>query len=69
MAQAAVRTDLREPLDRLLALAAKVALDLDLGVDVVTELRDLVVGEVADLRVRREADLVRDLLAVGCPMP
>ena len=61
MAQAAVRTDLREPLDRLLALAAKVALDLYLGVDVVTKLRDLVVGEVADLGVRGEAERGCDL--------
>ena len=61
MAQAAVRADLGEALDRLLALAAKVALDLELGVDVVAELRDLVVGEVADLRVGREAERGCDL--------
>src|ERR1700730_9746312 len=56
VAKAAVRADLGEALNRLLALAAKVALDLELGVDVVAELRDLVVCEVADLRVRREAE-------------
>src|SRR5439155_14788122 len=61
MAKAAIRADLGEPLDRLLALAAKVALDLELGVDVVAELRDLVVGEVADLRVEREAERGSDL--------
>src|SRR4029077_9549063 len=61
MAEAAVRADLGETLDRLLALAAEGALDLELGVDVVTELRDLVVGEVADLRVRREAERASDL--------
>src|SRR2546423_8738731 len=59
--QAAVRADLGEPLDRLLALAPQVALDLELSVDVVAELRDLVVGEVADLRVGREPERARDL--------
>src|SRR4030088_2343686 len=43
VAKAAVRADFGEALDRLLALAAKVALDLELRVDVVTELRNLVV--------------------------
>ena len=52
VADAAVRADLAEPLDRLRALAAQVALDLELRVDVVAELRDLLVGEVPDLRVR-----------------
>ena len=55
MADAAVRADLREPLDGLLPVAAQVALDLELGVDVVAELRDLFVGEVLDLRVGVEA--------------
>src|SRR4051794_5581268 len=61
MADAAVRADLGEPLDRLRALAAQIALDLDVGVDVGAELRDLVVGEVADLRVGRQAELGCDL--------
>jgi hypothetical protein len=56
VADAAVRTDLREPLDRLRALAAEIALDLEVLVDVLAQLRDLVVGEVADLRVRIEAE-------------
>ena len=47
MAEAAVGADLAEALDRLRALAAQVTLDLELGVDVVAELRDLLVGEVA----------------------
>src|SRR5437868_3760741 len=54
VAHAAVRPDLGQALDRLLALAAEVALDLELGVDVVAELRDLVVGEIPDLRVGRK---------------
>src|SRR5689334_1701293 len=48
---AAIRANLGKPLDRLLPVAAEVAFDLELGVDVVTELRDLVVGEILDLRV------------------
>src|SRR5215472_8420245 len=43
VADAAVRADLGEPLDRLLAVAAQVTFDLELGVDVVAELRDLFV--------------------------
>jgi hypothetical protein len=61
MADAAVRADLGEPLDRLLPLAAQISLDLEVGVDVVAELRDLFVGEVLDLRVRVEAELGGDL--------
>src|SRR5437868_3292386 len=45
----AVRADLREALDGLLPLAAQVALDLELRIDVVAELRDLFVGEIANL--------------------
>jgi hypothetical protein len=61
VADAAVRTDLREPLDRLLPLAAQLTLDLEVRVDVVAELRDLLVGEVLDLRVRAEAEFGCDL--------
>src|SRR3954466_8427622 len=61
MTDPAVRTDLGEPLDRLLPVAAQVTLDLELRVDVVAELRDLFVGEVLDLRVRVEAELGGDL--------
>jgi hypothetical protein len=57
MADAAVRANLRESLDRLLPVAAQVALDLEVRVDVVAELRDLFVGEVLDLGVRAEAEL------------
>jgi hypothetical protein len=56
-----IGTDLGEPLDRLLPVAAQVALDLEVRVDVVAELRDLLVGEVLDLRVRVEAELGGDL--------
>jgi hypothetical protein len=61
MADPAVRADLGEPLDRLLPVAAQVALDLELRVDVVAELRDLFVRQVLDLRVRVEAELRSDL--------
>jgi hypothetical protein len=62
VADAPVRADLGEPLDRLLPLAAQVALDLETRVDVVAELRDLFVGEVLDLRVRVEPELRGDLV-------
>jgi hypothetical protein len=61
MADATVGTDLGEPLDRLLPVAAQVALDLEVRVDVVAELRDLFVREVLDLRVRVEPELGGDL--------
>jgi hypothetical protein len=61
MADAPVGADLGEPLDRLLAIAAQVALDLEVRVDEVAELRDLFVREVLDLRVRAEAELGGDL--------
>jgi hypothetical protein len=57
-----VGADLAEPLDRLLPLAAQVALDGEVLVDVVAELRDLVVREVTDLRVRRDPELARDVV-------
>src|SRR5439155_26707330 len=44
----AVGTDLAQALDRLRALAAQVALDLEVLVDVRTELRDLLVGQVTN---------------------
>src|SRR3954468_21355617 len=49
--QPTIRANLGEALDRLRALAAQVALDLEVRVDVLAELRDLVLGQVADLRV------------------
>ena len=61
MTDAAVRADLAEALDRLRAVAAQVALDLELLVDVLAQLRDLLVGEVADLRVGIEAERGSDL--------
>jgi hypothetical protein len=61
VADAPVGADLGKPLDRLLPVAAQVTLDLELRVDVVPELRDLLVGQVLDLRVRVEAELRGDL--------
>src|SRR5918911_950024 len=58
VAQAAVAADLHQALDVLRALAAEVALDRQLGVDEVAQLGDLVVGEVADVRVRCDAGLL-----------
>src|SRR5262245_26249616 len=67
MPQSAVRADLGQALDRLRPLAAKVALDLVVAVDVLAELRDLVLGEVADLRVRREPERHADLARARLP--
>src|SRR5438034_457949 len=61
MADAAVRADLAKALDRLRAVAAKVTFHLELVVDVLTKLRDLLVGEVLDLRVRIETERERNL--------
>jgi hypothetical protein len=61
VAYAPVGADLGEPLDRLLPVAAQVALDLEVRVDEVAELRDLFVGEVLDLGVRAETELRGDL--------
>src|SRR5262245_46387514 len=61
VADPTVGADLRQPLDRLLPVAPQVALDLEVRVDVVAELRDLFVREVLDLRVRIEAELGGDL--------
>jgi hypothetical protein len=69
MADAAVRADLGEPLDRLLPLAAQVSLDLEVRVDEVAELGDLFVGEVLDLRVGAQAELRGDLARDRLPDP
>ena len=59
---AAQAADLRQTLDRLGALAAKVALDLQLAVDVAAKLVDLVVREVFHFLVRVELERLADLL-------
>jgi hypothetical protein len=62
VAKPPIGADLGEALDRLRALPAQVALDLEARVDVGAELRDLVVGQVLDLLVGIEAELLADLL-------
>ena len=70
MADPTVGADLLQPLDRLAAIAPKVALDLEVGVDVVAELRDLFVGEVANLLVRIELELAcRSSARSSWPIP
>src|SRR5262249_18369493 len=56
VADTAVSADLGQALDRLRALAAQVAFDLVVRVDVLAELRDLLLGQVAHLRVRVEPE-------------
>src|SRR4051812_6684441 len=51
MPEPAVCANLGEALDGLRALAAKVALDLVVRIDVLAELRDLFLGQVANLGV------------------
>ena len=67
VADAAVGADLGKALDRLRALAAEVALHLEVLVDVLAKPRHLVVGEVANLRVgvqaKRGCDPTRRRLA------
>jgi len=58
---AAIGADLREPFDRLLALAPEVAFDLELAVDVRPKPRDLLVGQVTNLRVGAQPEIGRDL--------
>src|SRR5512134_2704499 len=62
VADAAVGADLLQALDCLRALAPELALDLEVRVDVRPQLRDLLVGQVADLLVAGEAELGADLL-------
>src|SRR3954452_11805277 len=62
VAHAAVGADLHQALDVLGALAAQIALDREVVVDRVTELGHLVLGEVADVGVRRDADLREQLV-------
>ena len=70
VADAAVGADLLQALDRLGALAPQVALDLEVRVDVVAELRDLLVREVADLLVAREPELgARSCARSAWPIP
>src|SRR5262249_19693784 len=46
-------------------LTSKVTLDLEVGVDVVTELDDVVVGEVTGAKVRADAGRREDFLGAG----
>ena len=70
MAQALVAADLHLALDVLLDLAAQVALDLEVLVDVGADAVDLFVGEVTDPGVRVDAELAAQICcAVVRPMP
>ena len=69
MADPAIGPDLREALDRLRPLAPEVALDLELGVDVGAELRDLLVREVANLLVGIELEVAADPLRARAADP
>src|SRR5438552_1468415 len=49
MANATIRADLAEPFDGLRAIATQITLDFEVLVDVVAKLRDLVLGQIANL--------------------
>ena len=68
MAHAAVGADLGEPLDVLRALAAQVALDLEL-LDRVAKLDRLLLGQVLDVGVGVDPDLLQQSFAVERPTP
>ncbi len=68
MAQAPVAPDLHQALDVLRALTAQVTLD-DEVVHGVAQLADLLLGQVADVRVGLIPAALSNLFDVGRPMP
>ena len=62
MANAAVAADLHQTLDIGGTLTAQVAFDLDVRVDVRAEAGDFLIGQVADLLMRLDTELLADRL-------
>jgi len=62
MARAPVRADFDKPLDIQSYLAAKVALDLVTSVDDLAQAVYLLLGQIADARIRIDVRLDEDLL-------
>src|SRR3954465_980991 len=62
MAEPAVAAEVHEPLDVHRHFAAQVAFDLVVAVDGLTDLQHFRVGQLVDAALRRDADLVDDLL-------
>jgi hypothetical protein len=65
MAKATIAADLHQTLDVLTGLAAKIALDLDVLVDELTETNDLFLREVPDPGLRVDPGLTQNALARG----
>ena len=65
MPEALVAADLDLAADVGLHLAAQVTLDLEVGLDVVAQPGDLVVGEILGAQVRADAGGGQDLLGAG----
>ena len=65
MAQATIAADLHQSLDVLRSFATQVTLDRVVCIDVVTQLDDLFLGEIAHARVGINAGLLADLLCAG----
>src|SRR3954454_6166792 len=68
VAKSAIGADLRQPLDVLRAIPAKVTLDL-LGLDGLAKLHDLVVGQILDVGVRIDPGVLHDLARRGLADP
>src|SRR6185437_1419520 len=62
MAQAAIAAEIHQALDVHRHFAAQIAFDEKVAVDRLADLDDLGVGQVVDAALRRDADLVADLL-------
>src|SRR5258708_1868287 len=69
VAQPSVGADLLKPLDVLRALAAQVALDGHVVVDQLTQLDDLVLGQVANLAVWLDVSLLEQLVRLRAADP
>ena len=62
MAQAAIAADLHQALDVHAHLTAKVALHLEVMVNVITDFTDVLLGQILDAGVRVDAGRLNDLI-------
>ena len=69
MTQPAVAADIHQTLDVLGGLLAEVALDLHVVLDLLADLRDLVLGQVLDPRVGSHTRVLQDHPGRGAPDP
>ena len=69
MPEAAVAAEIHQALDVLLHFAARVALDLDVGVDGVADRLHVGFGELVDLLRLGDVGVLQSRFAVDGPMP